>query len=133
VPTEPLFLTLDEVLEIHEQQIELYGGSRGLRDSGGLQSAVAMPQATFGGEYLHCDLFAMAAAYLFHLTQNHPFIDGNKRVGANSAIAFLHMNGVEPTFTQEALVEIVLGVAEGRVFKEELAVFFSEHAEPFDP
>jgi death-on-curing protein len=82
---EPLSLSLDEVLEIHEQQIERYGGSAGLRDAAGLESAVAMPQATFGGEFLHTSIPAMAAAYLFHLCQNHPFIDGNKRAGANAA------------------------------------------------
>ena len=71
---EPLFLSLDEVLEIHEQQIERYGGSPGLRDAAALESAVAMPQATFGGEFLHTSIPAMAAAYLFHLCQNHPFV-----------------------------------------------------------
>jgi death-on-curing protein len=95
---EPAFLSLDEVLEIHEQQIERYGGSSGLRDAAGLESAVATPQATFGGEFLHTSIPAMAAAYLFHLCQNHPFIDGNKRVGANAAITFLRMNDWEPTF-----------------------------------
>ena len=89
---DPVFLSLDEVLEIHEQQIELYRGSHGIRDSGGLESAVATPQATFGGEFLHRSLPAMAAAYLFHLCQNHPFLDGNKRAGANAAITFLLMN-----------------------------------------
>jgi death-on-curing protein len=74
---EPIFLTLDEVLEIHEQQIELYGGSYGLRDPGALESAVAMPQATFDGEYLYPTIPDMGAAYLFHLARNHPFIDGN--------------------------------------------------------
>lgn len=82
---EPLFLSLDEVVEIHGQQIDRYGGSPGIRDSGGLQSALATPQATFGGEYLHQSMPAMAAAYLFHIYQNHPFVDGNKRVGANAA------------------------------------------------
>jgi death on curing protein len=81
---EPVFLSLDEVLEIHEQ-IERYGGSGGLRDPAGLESAVATPQATFGGEFLHTSIAAMAAAYLFHLCQNHAFIDGNERVGANAA------------------------------------------------
>ena len=75
---EPRFLTLDEVLEIHEQQIEMYGGSHGLRDAGALESAVAVPQATFGGEYLYSTIWLMAAAYLFHLVENHAFIDGNK-------------------------------------------------------
>ena len=127
---EPLFLTLDEVIEIHEQQIELYGGSYGLRDAAGLESAVAMPQVTFGGEYLHIGLPAMAAAYLFHLTQNHPFIDGNKRVGANVAITFLILNGLEPAFSENALVELVLGVAQGQISKEQLTVFFTEYTKP---
>lgn len=89
---EPVFLSLDEVLEIHEQQIERYGGTSGLRDAAGLESAVATLQVTFGGELLHSSIPAMAAAYLFHLCQNHPFLDGNKRVGANAAITFLLMN-----------------------------------------
>jgi hypothetical protein len=69
---EPVFLSLDEVLEIHEQQIERYGGSSGLRDGGGLELAAAMPQATFGGEFLHISIPAMAAAYLFHLLPEPP-------------------------------------------------------------
>jgi death-on-curing protein len=89
---DPVFLSLDEVLEIHEQQVERYGGSGGLRDRAGLESAIATPQATFGGKFLHTSIPAMAAAYLFHLCQNHAFIDGNKRVGANAAITFLLMN-----------------------------------------
>jgi death-on-curing protein len=125
---EPIFLTLDEVLEIHEQQIELYGGSHGLRDPGALESAVATPQATFGGEYLHTTILEMAAAYLFHLAQNHPFIDGNKRVGANAAIAFLLMNDVEPAFSEDALVELVLGVAQGQISKSEVAKSLAENS-----
>jgi len=74
---DPLFLSLDEVLEIHSQGIELYGGADGARDSAGLESAVATPLATFGGELLHSSLPSMAAAYLFHICQNHPFVDGN--------------------------------------------------------
>lgn len=76
---EPVFLTLDEVLEIHAQQIELYGGSEGVRDPAGLESATATPMATFGGQYLHATIPSMASAYLFHICQNHAFVDGNKR------------------------------------------------------
>jgi death-on-curing protein len=129
---EPVFLTLDDVLEIHEQQIELYGGSHGLRDPGALESAVATPQATFGGEYLHGSLCLMAAAYLFHITQNHPFIDGNKRAGANAAITFLLMNDLEPRFSEDALVDLVLGVAQGVMPKERIARFFEECTRPSD-
>jgi death-on-curing protein len=112
---EPVFLSLDEVLEIHEQQIERYGGSPGLRDGGALESAVATPHVTFGGEFLHTSIPAMAAAYLFHLCQNDPFIDGNKRVGANAAITFLLMNNWEPTFDAEELTDLVLSVASSRL------------------
>src|SRR5712692_7655012 len=122
---DPLFLTLDEVLEIHEQQIELYGGSGGLRDSGALESAIATPQATFGGEFLHPAVPAMAAAYLFHICQNHPFLDGNKRTGANAAVTFLLMNGWEPQFESDELVEVVLSVASGTMKKEELTQRFA--------
>src|SRR5712692_9199318 len=94
---EPLFLSLDEVLQIHQRQIETYGGSSGIRDVAGLESAIVTPQATFGGEFLHGSVPAMAAAYLFHICQNHPFIDGNKRGGANAAITFLLMNGSRPS------------------------------------
>jgi death-on-curing protein len=120
---------MDEVLEIHEQQIELYGGSHGVRDQGALESAVAMPQATFGAEYLHPTIAAMAAAYLFHITQNHPFIDGNKRTGANAAITFLLLNDFEPTFDEDALVELVLGVAQGAVNKESVVRFFGDNCQ----
>jgi death-on-curing protein len=114
---DPIFLSLDEVLEIHAQQIERYGGSSGLRDIAGLESAVATPQATFGGEFLHRSVPAMAAAYLFHLCQNHAFIDGNKRVGANAAIAFLFMNGWDLELDETGLTEMVLSVAADRLSK----------------
>ena len=127
---EPAFLSLDEVLEMHEQQIERYGGSHGLRDVAGLESAVATPQATFGGEFLHASIPAMAAAYLFHLCQNHAFIDGNKRVGANAAVTFLLMNDWEPSFSQEELVEVVLSVASGVLGKAQLTEVFEARCKP---
>jgi death-on-curing protein len=129
---EPVFLSLDEVLEIHEQQIERYGGSPGLRDFAGLESAVATPQATFGGEFLHTSIPAMAVAYLFHLCQNHPFIDGNKRVGANAAITFLLMNNWEPTFDGEELVDLVLSIASGGLSKPELIGILESHCRPLE-
>ena len=126
----PTFLLLDEVLEIHEQQVQRYGGSPGLRDAGGLESAVATPQATFGGEFLHTSIPAMAAAYLFHLCQNHPFIDGNKRTGANASIAFLLMNDWEPLFGVEELVELVTSVASSGVVKADLVKIFERRCRP---
>ena len=80
----PRFLTKEYVTAIHADQINKYGGGQGLRDVGLLESALAQPRATFGGEWLHPTLFDMAAAYLFHLVENHPFLDGNKRVGAKA-------------------------------------------------
>lgn len=127
---QPVFLTLDEVLEMHQEQIQIYGGSPGLRDAAALESAVAVPQSTFGGEWLHPTIPAMAAAYLFHLCQNHAFIDGNKRIGANAAVVFLILNGWEPTFTEEELADTVLKLAVGGLSKQELTEVVSAHCRP---
>ncbi len=118
------FLTLDEVFAIHADQIKRYGGSAGIRDRGLLESALAMPQAQFGGVYLHTDIFLMAAAYLFHLAQNHAFIDGNKRVAAVTALLFLSLNGIELTATEEEFEELVWRVARGEIGKTGIAEFF---------
>lgn len=127
---EPLFLTLDEVLEIHTQQIELYGGSDGVRDPAGLESAVATPMATFDGEFLHATIPAMAAAYLFHICQNHAFVDGNKRTGANAAITFLLINDWELDFSEDELVDLVLAVASGAMSKSVLTETFEARCRP---
>ncbi len=124
----PAFLSCDDLLGIHKELIRSFGGSEGVRDMGLLQSAVAMPQAGFGGQFLHTDLFEMAAAYLFHLTKNHPFIDGNKRVGAVAALVFLEINGVWIEASNEALVETTLAVAEGKASKSAVAEFFRKQA-----
>jgi death-on-curing protein len=123
----PEFLTLGDVLESHAQQIERYGGSDGIRDVGLLESAIAQPQARFGGDYLHADIFEMAAAYLFHLVKNHPFIDGNKRIGLEATLVFLEINGLTTRATDEALVELTLSVARGEAGKQQVAEFFREH------
>jgi death-on-curing protein len=126
-PVDPDFLTLDEVLALHEDQIRRYGGTPGLRDQGLLSSALGTVRATFGGQFLHQSLFEMAAAYLFHLAQNHPFLDGNKRVALASALIFLWMNDREVEAEEDALTELVMGVAKGRVSKSEVAVFLQAH------
>ncbi len=120
---KPAFLSLDEVLALHADQISRYGGEEGVRDLALLQSALAMPQARFGGQWLHSTLHEMAAAYLFHVVRNHPFVDGNKRTGLVCAIAFLGLNDLELTAEPDDLVELVLGVAEGRTDKAQVAVF----------
>lgn len=119
----PVFLTLDEVIEIHRDQIARYGGRGGIRDMALLQSAVAMPQASSGGKYLHTDLFEMAAAYLFHIVRNHPFVDGNKRAGTVAALVFLALNGEEVQVRNTALVETVLSTARGEIGKSGIAEF----------
>ncbi len=121
---EPQFLTIAEVLEIHRDQIERYGGEYGLRDHGLLESALAMPAAGAEGEYFHADLFEMAAAYAFHLVANHPFLDGNKRVGAVAAVVFLKLNGVRLKPDEAGYEALIMGAAQGRVGKSELAGFF---------
>ena len=127
------FLTLDEALAIHAHQIARYGGALGVRDRGLLESALAMPAATFAGDYLHPSLPEQAAAYLFHLVKNHPFVDGNKRVGLACSLAFLRLNGIHVRATDDDLVDIVMGVAEGRRSKADVAVFFRERSKAVSP
>ena len=117
----PNFLTLAEVLEIHRDQIQRYGGSLGVRDMGLLESALAQPEASFGGAWLHHDLFDMAAAYAFHICQNHPFFDGNKRVALTAALTFLDMNRVSVRDPKGLLRESLLRIASGQQGKFELA------------
>ncbi len=117
------FLSLTEVLEIHRDQIARYGGTTGIRDIELLNSALGMPMATYSGEFLHTDVFEMAAAYLFHLVKNHPFLDGNKRVGAVAALVFLLLNGHDFNVPEDAFAEMVLAVAQGETDKAEVAVF----------
>jgi len=123
----PDFLSLAEVLEIHRDQIERYGGKTGIRDLELLQSALAMPAAGFSGRYLHGNLFEMAAAYLFHIVRDHPFVDGNKRTGAVAALVFLSLNGMEIEADEDIFEQMVRAVAEGKMDKSAIAEFFREH------
>ena len=121
------FLELDDVVEIHHDQIERYGGSDGIRDARLLESAVAAPRATFDGRSLHVDLFSMAAAYLFHITQNHPFVDGNKRTGAVAALVFLALNEVEIQASEEEIEDLVRRVATGKADTDAIAAFLRSY------
>jgi len=125
----PYFLDIAHVLRIHQSVIEVYGGVAGLRDAKLLHSAVAMPQASFGGHFVHHDLFEMAVAYHFHIVQNHPFIDGNKRVGAASAIIFLAMNDISIRDDEQGLFDITMRAAVGEAGKQEIAAFFRQLAD----
>ncbi len=119
------FLGLEEILALHADQIERYGGSAGVRDLGLLESAVATPESTFGGGYLHGSLPEMAAAYLFHLAQNHAFVDGNKRIAAAAMIMFVYLNDHDLACGEDDLVALTVGVAAGTTTKAEVAVFLA--------
>jgi death-on-curing protein len=108
---EPSFLSVEEVLDLHADQLRLYGGTEGIRDRGSLESAVGMPCATFGGEFLHATIFEMAAAYAFHIAQNQPFLDGNKRTALYDAMIFLHVNGWEVHDPSMALYDAMISFA----------------------
>lgn len=120
------FLTIEEILDIHLDQIQRYGGASNIRDMRLLESAIHILLATFGGKYLHNDIYEMAAAYLFHIVKNHPFIDGNKRTATVAAIVFLAINDIDFFTTNEKLTEIVIKTATGHINKDELAAFFRE-------
>lgn len=125
--SEPVFLTFAEIIEIHNYQIENFGGASGVRDMELLKSALSMSSATFGGTFLHPTIYEMAAAYLFHLVENHPFVDGNKRVGAMAALVFLDMNGIDFEAPDEEFTAMVLRVASGKMLKAEITLFLKEH------
>jgi death-on-curing protein len=119
-----LFLTLEDVLIIHADQIDRYGGSLGVRDIGLLESAVAMARMQFEGDFVHHDMFEMAASYLFHISKNHPFIDGNKRTALASALVFLEINNMEIEIDDDLLYEMVLDVIHNLADKKRIAEIF---------
>jgi len=125
---EPVFLGLDEIIEIHHDQIKRYGGRPGVLDIEILKSTIAMPSATFDGNYLHTAIYEMAAAYLFHIVRNHPFVDGNKRTGAVASIVFLILNGIDFHANENDFEYIVLRTAEGKIDKATIARFFESNA-----
>jgi len=115
------FLPAEIVLAIHDDQIRLYGGAYGVLDDAALDAALHMPQAQFGGQFLHSTIFDMAAAYGFHLCQNHPFLDGNKRTAGMAMLTFLKLNGLEPIATESDYYAVMMAVASGNMSKEQLA------------
>lgn len=123
----PEFVLNADVLDIHQRQIERFGGMSGIRDSGLLESALAQPQATFFGEFLHPTIPDQAAAYLYHLAKNHPFVDGNKRTAFATMIAFLTINGYDLNLSQNKAYALVMRVAQGEMTKEELSAFLEKH------
>ena len=117
---EFIFLGVEDVLLLHTDTIDIDGGSQGVREHGLLDAAVAMPRQQFDGDYLHEDIAAMAAAYLFHLAQNHPFVDGNKRAAVMAALSFLYVNGIEKLPAPQTLEITTRQVAAGELSKDAL-------------
>lgn len=120
------FVELEEALRIHARQIKRFGGDSGIRDRGLLESALAMPRASFGGSYVHEDVIAMAGAYLFHLAKNHAFVDGNKRVALAVALFFLARNGKPLEADDQSLYDHVLAVASGGMSKDQVTAYLRE-------
>jgi len=123
------YLAVDQVLALHALQIRRYGGAAGLRERGGLEAAIARPQMTFGGEDLYPDLPAKAAALMHSLVMNHPFVDGNKRVGAHAALLFLRANHVELAIAPADLTAMTLSVARGETSAEALAIWLRQRVQ----
>jgi len=118
-PDDCFFLTTEIVGEVHAHAIAGFGGSSGLRDRALLESAVAAPQATYGGESVYGDKIEIAAAYLFYLCRNHPFVDGNKRVALGSCLLFLRLNGFEPAPDGPEWENLTLAVAASEIDREQ--------------
>ena len=127
---DPKFLSLAEVLQIHQDQVSRYGGDPGIRDLNALKSALGIPAATYGGDFLHTDIFSMAAAYLFHITGNHPFVDGNKRTGTVATLVFLALNGHKFNAPEDDLTDMVMAVAAGQLDKSDIALFIRKWTRP---
>lgn len=121
-----LHLSIDQILDLHNRQIRAFGGSAGLRDREGLESAVARPAMTFGGEDLYPDAADKASALMHSLVMNHPFLDGNKRIGASAAELFLELNGYRLAAADEELEDITMTVARGEIDAEALAIWFRQ-------
>lgn len=122
----PKFLNKKSVLRIHDRQVERFGGSLGIRDEGLLESALAQPQASFGGEFLHSTIYEQAAAYLYHISMNHPFVDGNKRTAFAVMDTFLRLNKYYLNLTNEQAYNLVLQVVESKISKAELINYLQQ-------
>lgn len=126
IPFEPDFLNLEDVLLIHDLQIKHYGGASGIRDQSLLESAINMPQASFDGAYMHKNIYEMAAAYAFHIAENQPFVDGNKRTALASALVFLDIHSIEIDDPTELLYTAMIDIANKKMLKTNLAKLFQK-------
>jgi death-on-curing protein len=121
------YLTLAEVIELHQALIQQAGGEWGIRDAGGLESALAQPRMTFDGKELYPTLVEKAVALGFSLIQNHPFVDGNKRVGHAAMEIFLILNGAGIEASVDEQEEVILGVAAGKSNRKDFELWLSAH------
>lgn len=129
---EPRFIDEAECRELHRRMLARYGGSDGIRERSLLASAVATPRAGMFGQYFHETLPAMAAALAFALLRNHPFVDGNKRVGFLASVVFLRRNGYELVAEEKELIDLFLRLAAGEVTKDYLIPWYESHSQRFD-
>ena len=120
-------LSKNQVTALHSALIREFGGIDGIRDEGLLESALAAPFQTFGGEPVYPSLQAKAAQLGFGLIRNHPFVDGNKRIGAHTMLVFLAVNGIELRYEQQKLIDIVLSVAAGQIDRQWLLQWILDH------
>jgi death-on-curing protein len=127
-PSDCIHLSVEIVREIHRDVLAAFGGPEGVRDQGLLESAVAAPQASIAGESPFADLVEVAAAYLFYLCRNHPFVDGNKRTAMTAAIVFLRLNGIEPSSDGADWEALVVDVASSRLDREQATLRFRKLA-----
>jgi death-on-curing protein len=118
-PEDCFHLTIEIVREIHDEAVKIFGGLHGIRDEALLASAMFAPQSSFGGKSPYVDLIDVAAAYLFYLGRNHPFLDGNKRTAMAAAVVFLRLNGFDPAADSDDWVRLVLDVAAGKIDREQ--------------
>jgi death on curing protein len=118
-PDDCFHLSVEIVREIHAEAIKTFGGLNGIRDEALLASAVFAPQSSFGGKSPYTDLIDVAAAYLFYLCRNHPFVDGNKRTAMAAAIVFLRLNGMETAPDSEKWERLLLDVAAGKLDRDQ--------------
>lgn len=123
-----VFLTISQVLFIHDQMVRRFGGSHGIRNLGLIESAVARPQATFGGKYLYKSIFDKTAALLQSLLKNHAFVDGNKRTALTSAGVFLKKNNYKLTNNHKEEVEFAIKVDNGNLSVEKISEWLKEHS-----
>lgn len=125
---DPVFLSREAVDHIHEASLHAFGGANGIRDENALESALAQPLQEH--YYREADLYAIAAAYAYHIAENQPYIDGNKRTGLLCALNFLEQNGVPSDQPVDEFYDAMIGLAEKRVDKPALAAIFRRALSP---